>query len=82
MADNALCCASVLGVLVLRTSRRTDRPTDNPPAYRTTLFNPIAFCIASGFVVIRSALMHQLQGLLLLFFVGGGIATIKLFRDR
>ena len=82
MADNALCWATVLGVLVLRFGQRTDPPIGGLPVYRTALFNPIAFCAASGFVVVRSALRHQVQGVILLCFLGGSIVAIRLFKNR
>ena len=72
----------MLGVLVLRSNRGTNQTVDDLLVYRTALFNPVVFCAVSGFVVIRSALRHQVQGLILLLFFGGCIVAVRLFKNR
>ena len=82
MADNAICWVAAFGVLVLRFREQRSRSGDRASTYRTLLFNPLAFCAASGFVVVRSALRHPVQGLILTCFLGGSVAATRLVKGR
>ena len=52
---------------------------DRTQIYRAPLFNLTIFCLAGGFVNIRSALAYLTQSLILLCVLGCGIAgTLRL----
>ncbi|KAL3425178.1 amino acid permease [Phlyctema vagabunda] len=72
MAESTTVCASVLGVLVLRAR---PNPDENPSGYRTFISNPIIFCSLSVAVVIRSALEHPIQGVIIVAFYISGFSA-------
>ena len=81
MADNIICWVTVIGIPMLRIlERRMPSPKAEPTATRTSILNPIIFCAASGFVVIQSALVHWIDGLILICFIVGGIVATRFLK--
>jgi hypothetical protein len=72
MAELSVFVATVGGVFVLR-SQPTD--PDRRPAgghYQTSTINLVIFCGIGTLIVIRSAIMHIFQVLILVVFLGAG----------
>ena len=63
---------AVLAIFVLR---RRETPLDG--SYRTRSFNPVIFCIFSGFLVTRGVITNPLQGFAILFLTVIGWAVFK-----
>lgn len=81
MTDNTILWVAAFGLIVLRIRQRSGMSDDDDASvYRTALFNPLAFCTASGFVVARSGLEHPVNVVILVFFFGGSIIASKMLK--
>jgi hypothetical protein len=60
------------GVFVLRR-----RPGHLKPDNRTFSFNPVIFCVVSGFLVLRGIITAPIQGIALLFCIFLGLVVRK-----
>ena len=79
LADGIILWIAVACVLVLRFAK--DPPLDSgAPIYRAPIINPIIYCSASGFVLIRSATNHWTQALLVLAVFCCSAVAIRLLK--
>jgi len=72
MVEYVVYLVAVSGVLLIRFR---PRPADKEPGsgiYRTPIFNPIIFCSVTALIVLRSAVAHVLQALLIILIFGTG----------
>lgn len=76
MASNALSCVTVFGLLALRFIHPNTSPSERQYTHGKVL-SPVTFCTASGFVVLRSAFRHPLQGWALSCFLAGAILVTR-----
>lgn len=70
MVEYVVYFTTVSGLLLLRfRSRFADK---EPPIglYHTSIFNPLIFCCVTALVVIRSAVAHVLQALIIIALFG------------
>jgi hypothetical protein len=72
MTELSVFVATVGGVFVLR-SRSAD-PDKGPASghYQTSIINPVIFCGIGTLIVIRSAIVHIFQALIIAVFFGAG----------
>jgi hypothetical protein len=65
-----------LGIVVVRS-----KATASTASYRTYTFNPVVFCVVSGFLVVRGVITDVLQGVAI-FSVGalGWLVYRRFFR--
>jgi hypothetical protein len=69
---------TVFGVLILRRSSRLFAVVGAAPAYHTSLISPLLFCLASAIIVVRSAIAHVMQMVVIVLFFGCGTTVYKL----
>lgn len=63
---------TVLGVFILRSRLGAGMQENAPSHYSTSLLNPTIFCVVSVLIVVRGAVSHPLQSLLIFVFFGCG----------
>lgn len=76
MTELSFYIATVGGIFVLRSRPREtfDRDGARREHYQTSIIYPIIFCMFGSFIVIRSAIMHVFQVLIIAILVGGASA--------
>ncbi|KAL2051127.1 hypothetical protein ABVK25_008556 [Lepraria finkii] len=72
ISDYSFFFFAVLAIFVLR---RRETPLDG--SYRTRSFDPVIFCIFSGFLVTRGVITNPLKGFAILFLTVIGWAVFK-----
>jgi hypothetical protein len=83
MTELSVFVATVGGIFVLR-SRPAD-PDKGPASghYQTSIINPVIFCGIGTLIVIRSAIVHIFQALIIIvFFVTGSIIYRSIWWQR
>jgi hypothetical protein len=70
MVEYVVYLTTVSGVLVLRFRSRSADKEPHSGLYRTSIFNPLIFCCVSALLVIRSAIAHMLQALIIILLFG------------
>lgn len=72
MIEYVVYLTTVSGVLLLRF--RTPSADKEPLSrlYLTPIFNPTVFCCVAALIVIRSAIAHVLQALIIILILGTG----------
>lgn len=72
MVEYIVYLATASGVLMLRYRHPTADNDLHRGIYLAPIFNPIAFSCVAALIVIRSAISHMLQGLIIVLLFGIG----------
>jgi len=72
MVEYVVYLATISGCLLFRFRSRSEDKEPRDEFYRTPIFNPLIFCCVSALIVIRSAIAHVLQALIIILFFGIG----------
>ncbi|KUJ16670.1 amino acid transporter [Mollisia scopiformis] len=76
MIEYVVYLTTVSGLLFLRFRRPLDANTLGQ-MYLTPIINPIVFCSVASLMVIRSAIAHMIQALIILLILGAGILVYR-----
>jgi hypothetical protein len=79
MVEYIIYLTTVSGLLLLRLRARSPNMEPASRVYLTPIFNPIIFCCVAALIVLRSAIAHLVQALVILFLFG---ASTLLYRSR
>lgn len=78
MSEYIFYFATVSSVFVFRRRTQEFAVVGAASVYHTSLINPISFCAASAMIVLRSAIAHPMQVMVIVLFLGCGTTIYRL----